>query len=804
MSIQCSGHRRPGFHIRPLSLAFGLAFGSALVVAGMLPTPATAQTATPAAATFRFDIPAGPLAGALNTAGATAGVLLSFDPALVAQLNTAGLQGTFSFEDGLRRLLEGTGLIPVARSDGSYTLRKAPAAGGVATLQPVLVKGTVDAAAAETATGPVVGYIASKASSATKTDTPLLETPRSVTVVTADQMQDRGTLNVEDAVAYTAGVQVAAWGNDPRFDQITVRGFELTTTADYRDGLRQSNTGWLSYFRTEPYGLERLEVLKGPNSVLFGQISPGGMINRVSKRPTRETLREVEVQYGSDDHYQAQGDFSGALTENGEWTYRLTALARDSESDTVGVNNDSLYFAPALTWQPSDRTRITLLAHAQHFETAGSPRPFQYGNGELSRFWAGDIDFDGLKQTQYVAGYEAEHRVTDTLVLRQKLRYGHVDTDNQYTSGTLAGDGDTINRTSYGVYETMRSLSIDTSLESRFSTGPVRHTLVGGLDFAKIDGSIQYMFGTAPSISIRNPDRHQNIARPSTLAVDQDVEGTQLGLYAMDQMQWGDWRLSMGLRRDRAQQSQKDRMAGTTDRQTDWATTGSVGLLYMLTPDIAPYVSYATSFSPQFGTNFYGDAFKPTEGKQVEAGIKFQPADRQALLTASVFHLVQQNALTRDPANINNSLQTGETRSRGIELEASARLFRRLELIAAYTWQDVEVTRSNDGNEGRRPVGIPDQMASVWGKYSFTNGFDVGLGARWIGETYSDQMNTGRNDAYTLVDARLGYELGSLLRGASLALRANNLTDKAYLMCHDGYCYRGRGRFVMASLNYRW
>nr|WP_232417809.1 TonB-dependent siderophore receptor [Methyloversatilis thermotolerans] len=785
----------------PLSLSLALAFGGAVAASMLWAAPVAAQSG---ATVFRFDIAPGPLAAALNQAGATAGVLLSFDPALVANLRTAGLQGSFDIQEGLRRLLAGSGLEPVARSDGSYALRKAPVPeSGVTTMRAVLVTARADAEA-ETATGPVDGYVARRAASASKTDTPLLETPRSVTVVTADQMRDRGVLNVEQAVAYTAGVQIAAWGNDPRFDQITVRGFDVTSTADYRDGLRQTNTGWLSYFRTEPYGLERLEVLKGPNSVLFGQISPGGMINRVSKRPTREALREVEVQVGSDDHYQAQGDFGGALTENGDVSYRLTALARDSESDVVGVNDDSLYFAPALTWQVSDRTRITLLAHAQHFETAGSPRPFQLPSGELSRFWPGDVDFDGLKQTQYVAGYEAEHRISDTLVLRQNLRYGHVDTDNQYLSGTLDADGDTIQRTTYGVYESMHNLSVDTSLESRFATGAVQHKLIGGIDHSKLDGSIRYLSGSAPSISISDPDYHQSIARPSTLSVDQDVSGTNTGAYAMDQAQWGDWRLSAGVRRDRAEQTQKDRMAGSSSSQTDWKTTGSLGVLYMLTPELAPYVSYATSFSPQFGTNFYGDAYKPTVGKQVEAGIKYQPAGRRALLTASVFHLVQQNALTRDPANVNNRIQTGETRSRGIELEASGHLLQRLELVAAYTLQDVDITRSNDGTEGRQPVGIPRQMASLWGKYSFVNGLDVGVGARWIGESYADSQNTLRNDDYTLVDARIGYDLGGMLHGASVALRANNLTDKAYLMCHDGYCYRGRGRLVMASLNYRW
>ena len=182
-----------------------------------------------------------------------------------------------------------------------------------------------------------------------------------MTVVTADQIKDRKVQTVEDAVAYAAGVQIGGSGYDPRFDQITIRGYEVTTNADYRDGLRQTNTGWLSYFRTEPYGLERIEVVKGPDSVLFGQISPGGLVNRVSKRPTAETIREVEVQAGTDDHYQGLFDFAGKLGDTDEWTYRVVGLARNSESDIRGVIDDNVYFAPSLTWRPNDNTSVNVM-----------------------------------------------------------------------------------------------------------------------------------------------------------------------------------------------------------------------------------------------------------------------------------------------------------------------------------------------------------------------------------------------------------------------------------------------------------
>jgi iron complex outermembrane recepter protein len=796
----------PNTYPRAIALAvhFVLITGFALPVMTRNGAAQAADTST--AARQPYQIGAGSLGEVLSRFAALSGMRISFDPALVAGRRSAGLQGSYTTAEGVARLLDGSDLELLSLGDGNFSLRKIPVvrtgqsklSAPEAMLATVLVTAGTDAPS----------YVAHDARSATKSTTPLLETARSVSVVTEEQMRERRVNSVEDAVAYTAGVQTAGYGDDPRFDQVSVRGFDVTTDADYRDGLRQPNTGWLSYFRTEPYALERLEIVKGPNSVLFGQISPGGMINRVSKRPTRDTLREVEVQAGNNDLLQGLFDFGGALTDDGTLLYRATGLVRQANTGTIGVNDDSQYFAPALTWMPSDKTTVTFLSHWQHYETSGSPQQYQYPSGELSRFWGGDIDFDGLKQTQYALGYEAEHRFNDTFRLRQNLRYAHVDTDNQYLeASSLDSDGVTIQRDAYGVYETMRTFAVDTALESRFSTGPLTHQLTTGIDYAAIDGDVLYAYGSAPSINMSSPNYHQTIARPSDILVSQDVRGKQTGLYLNDQVTLDRWRLTLGLRHDRADQTQDDKLTATSSSQHDKAVTGNLGLLYRFDNALAPYVSFATSFIPQFGTNVYGDTFKPTEGKQIEAGVKYQPAG-WGMHTLSLFNLVQQNVKTVDPDNVMNYVQTGEVRSRGVELESSMSLKNGLDLVASYTFQAMEVTKSNDGNEGKRPVGIPSQMAAIWAKYRFQsaglNGFDMGLGMRWIGKTYADAANSQMNDGYTIVDARLGYDLKNVLPGASLALNATNLSDKEYLMCHDGYCYRGRGRSIVGSLNYRW
>ncbi|AFI83044.1 TonB-dependent siderophore receptor [Methylophaga nitratireducenticrescens] len=789
------------FNVLPLALMISLSLGMSIVT---IPASMAAETAQSSAEIITYRITAGSLDHVLNQFAVTAGIELSIDAQLTQGKTSPGLTGQFSAEQGLQKLLSEHNLNAVHSGSNVYTIKVNTSKDNEEINLPV-VKVSADR---ESAWAPIDGYLASNTASVNKTDTPLLETARSVTVVTADQIRDRKVQTVEDALRYTAGVQVSGSGHDPRFDQINIRGFSVTTDADFRDGLRQFNTGWLSYYRTEPYGLERIDVVKGPNSVLFGQLSPGGMVNRVSKRPVAESIREAEVQAGTDDHYQGQFDLAGKLSEDESWLYRVVGLARDSKSDIEGVIDDNRYFAPSITWQPSDQTSLTLLNHFQDYETAGSPRPLQLPSGELSHFWAGDEKFDLLEQKQYVTGYEFKHRFNDTVSFRQNLRYGRVETDNQYTLSSLQADGRTVSRTAYGIYEHMNTLTMDTALQTNFSTGDWQHSLTMGVDYADLTSRVRYLFGPAPSIDMLNPDYNQDIATPTNAISDSKTDAQQLGLYAQDQINWNNWRLSLGLRRDKAERDQENYLTSTKTDADNSATTGSAGLLYLFDSGVAPYISFATSFVPQFGSNISGDTYEPTEGEQWEVGLKYQPVGYNSLLTVSLFDLTQKNVLTTDPANIANQIQKGERQSRGVELEATTSLDFGLDLVANYTYQDVEISKSNDGDQGKKAVGIPKQMASIWGNYAFQTaelrGLELGMGVRWVGESYADSANTLKNDAYTIADARLAYRLDNLINGATIAVNASNLNNEEYLMCNAGYCYRGLGRTVITSFNYNW
>lgn len=776
--------------------------GSALAEGTVTTTPPAAQQLAQAV-TKSFDIPAKPLEQALIDFGQQANFQVSFDPAATEGLTSTAVSGNYTPDVALRQLLSSLPITASFSGTNTVTLSRVSSDSSAMLLGPIVVEGE-----GQTATGPVDGYVATRSGSALKTDTPIIETPRSVSVVTADAISDRKTQTVEDSLRYVPGVQVNGYGNDPRFDQIKVRGFAVTSTADFRDGLRQPNTGWLSYFHTEPYALERIDVVKGPNSVLFGQSSTGGMVNRVTKRPAEETRGEVELQLGTDEHRQGQFDLSGPVTEDEKLLYRFVGVVRESESQLVGVNNDVQFFAPSVTWKPTGKLTLTFLGEAQHFETAGSSRPYQYASGELSHFWAGDEDFDGLKQTQYVAGYEGRYQFNEVFALRQNFRYGTVETENQYLSSSLNSDGHTFSRTTYGVYEDMDNLSVDTAGEARFTTGEIKHTAMIGIDYSKIDANVEYAYGTGPSIDMLNPDYHQDVSRPGTILVDQSIDAHQLGFYANEQMEWGGWRFSGGLRHDRAEKETTNNLTGGVTDGENSATTGSAGLLYLFDNGFAPYASYATSFTPDFGTDANGDGFEPTEGEQYEIGLKYQPPGRDSIYTVSVYNLVQTNVKTQDPDNAANQIQTGEQRSRGIELEAAMKLNDNIDLVAGYSYIDAEITKNNDGTEGNVPVGVAEHMASAWSNYSFTSGaldgLELGAGARYLGETYDDSANTNKNDAVTMFDARISYDLGTIAPGASIGVSATNLTDEEHITCEGGYCYRGRGRVVIGSLTYRW
>ncbi|MEH3085985.1 MAG: TonB-dependent siderophore receptor [Xylophilus ampelinus] len=667
---------------------------------------------------------------------------------------------------------------------------------------------------AETATGPVSGFVARRASTATKTDTPLAETPQAISVVTRDQIEAQGALTLRQTTAYSAGVVSSYF--DSRVDSFTARGGAVV---QYLDGLLRTY-GTYNSAKVEPYTLERVELLRGPSSVLYGQGGVGGVLNLVSKRPLPEAQREVQVQYGSFDRKQVAADLTGPLDAEGRWLYRLVAVARDSGSQVDWVPDDRLVLAPSLTWRPSAATSLTLQGVHQKdrsgsmigfFPWQGTLYPARFGPIPTSTF-TGEPGWDAYDSSQNTLGYLFSHRLDDTWTLRQNLRGARTDVDYRtaYTSFTAVpatgrparpvfnADGRTINRDLVQQRNTGRMLVLDNQAEARFATGEVAHTVLVGLDAQRNVFGTASGRGRAAPIDVYAPV-YGNYAPPASLTPSPEVVQRQLGVYAQEQLKWGRWAATLGLRHDKAETN------STATRVDDSAWTHRAGLVYQAAGGWSPYLSYAESFLPLGGVDFYGQAFRPQRGKQWEVGARWQPEDKRAALLLAAYELRDTNRKTVDPSNPLNSVQLGEVRVRGLEAEGTLSLPGSWDATAAYAWTDAIVSRSNGSDRGKRVSGVPEHSASLWLSHRFMvggqAGFTAGGGVRRIGASW-DGTDTIRTPGATLFDAYLAYDSGPW----RFALNAVNLTDKVQLTTclTRGDCFFGQRRTVTATAAYRF
>lgn len=817
----------PPLHTSPLrrrlqqkTLAYGVAH--ALRHTAVIATLGVATAAAPLAAhaedpetTKRYAIPAGQLTASLNHFGLDAGILLSFSSQITNGLQSKPLNGAFTVPAALHILLTDTGLEAVRQSNGGYTLRQLPRSTSEASVLPAI---TVSAGM-ENASGPLTGYLARRSVTATKTDTPILEIPQSISVVGRQQMQDQKAQTIQDALGYTAGVMTGISAKNPLFDDtLNIRGFEANPQLGsyYRDGMRYMTN--LYNGKQEVYGLERVEVLKGPSSILYGAAAPGGVINTVTKRPLSTSLHEINAEYGSYNRKQLSADFSGPLDDEGVWSYRLTGLQRTSDTYMRYGRDDRSYIAPALTWRPSADTSLTLLSSYQKTNAIYPPSLPVTGtlltnrNGQLDRdTFLGEPNNNRFQTETATVGYLFEHAFSDTLKLRNAVRYYKSDLALRYT--LVTGDVDAVTqrrvpRSARGYDDDTSMMTTDTNLEKTFYTGPVKHTALVGIDYTKSRYDSDRRTGTLGTIDIYNPVYQTG---PITTAVNRQIRSreSKLGGYLQDQIKIADKLVFLfGGRYDHVNVVTRSLLGVVSSAdETDIAFTGRAGVVYLADGGLAPFASVSQSFEPTTGLSRTGDRFQPSKGKQFEMGLRYQPPGTETMYTASLFDLTRTNVLSQDPVDPSFQVQTGEVRSRGLELEAKTSLGRFVEVIGAYTYTDAVVTRSNIPNETGERFYAPRNLFSLWvdTRLGFMGlaGWRVGTGLRYVSDR-PDKPATGTRggSAYTLVDARIGYENGPW----TYALNATNLTDQIYIpsMCYTNVCDYGAPRQVTATLRYRW
>ena len=685
-------------------------------------------------------------------------------------------------------------------------------------------------------------------SGATKTDTSIAETAQSVSVIAREELDARGVQNLNEAMRYVAGVALESSGIDNRVDDFRIRGFDAGSWSNNVtvDGMRAPQGSQWNRTMVDSWNLERVEVLKGPAAVMYGQVAPGGMVNQVSKTPQPDQQEILRVGIDGNGQYSTAFDV-GTGTQDNRHLMRLVGLYRDGDTQIDHTDQQHWFLAPSYTFQIADRTRLTLLGLYQR-DDGGSTYQFLPMNGTLTATpygrmdnttFIGEPEWNTYDRTIWTAGYLFEHSFGNGWSFAQSAR--HTDVESLFrtvvTNGGLNPDGHTQKRrATWGVGDS-KGETVDTRLTGKFATGAAEHTVLFGVDWQKADwtgarGAMGTATDTPDPIDIFNPVYTGYIPATTSINYTGGIN-RQTGLYLQDQIALDKWRFTLGGRYDWTRDDTWTQSynaitrvygARVPTRVENEAFTANAGVLFVAENGLTPYLSYSESFQPS-GSNvnlsFTRTPFDPITGKQWEGGVKYQPADFDGLVTLSAYDLRQQNILTNDPdpahmtCGSNGSsqcqVQDGEGRVRGVELEGRVTPLEGFSVIGAATWMDSEITRSNNGYKGKALAMVPDWTAALWADYTFQSGALAGLslatGVRYNGESYGDSANLYLIPSYTLWDAAIRYDLGRTgAVGTQFALNISNLSDKQYVSTCGGVssCYYGTGRTVTATARFSW
>lgn len=644
---------------------------------------------------------------------------------------------------------------------------------------------------------------------ALKVEAPLVETPRPASVVEREELEERNVQELDETFQYRAGVVSGIYGDDNDANWFRIRGYEQAT---YQDGLRIYQDGYY-YWLPEMYGIERVELLKGPASILYGEAPPGGVINAISKRPTESAQGEIEIQAGTNEHRQFGFDTSGPVGGREDVRYRLVGLYRYGEGDIDATENERYYIAPSIEWDITENTQITLLASFQKDDAIpyngfklpyGTLNDTPYGKVDPSVNY-GEPDLETSERYQKSLGYQISHQFNDTWSFEQDLRYSQLDlkllsvyilgqeappNERRGTRGLTYREGD------------IESWTIDNRLVGKWFTERTENTLLLGVDYQDIDNTgYEYDDFAFSGIDLFDPQYNQYSLPDSLSLTDRKITKQQTGLYVQDQLRLDDrWVFLAGVRYDQAETDNVNRSNGFEQRADDEEFSLSGGLMYLADNGVSPYLSYSESFQPIVGANADGELYEPLKGKQLEVGVKFAPDYLDGYITAAAYRIEEENTLIfgRTVAE-----QAGERNTDGFEVEGVAYLTENLQFTGAYTYSD-SVTEDTATDEGEiRANLIPRHMASTWLDYSFSDtapGLKIGGGLRFVGE--SEGPANDDVPSYTVIDLMAQYDFA---RNWRAQLNASNVADREYVAsCDTLWCYYGAARSVTGSVSYRW
>ncbi|MCU9947202.1 TonB-dependent siderophore receptor [Pseudomonas sp. PDM13] len=785
---------RPGvaahvFALRPLTLALHLALlGGALSLASWSPV-ALAEDSAATASVRSYDIPAGPLASALTRFSHEAGVYLVGAGSLAEGVTSPGLKGNYSVPAGLAMLLSGSGLEAVQQDDGSYGLQMAPAEEAFR-LSPILVNS--QAKVDETSSS----IVAQELWVGGKVATSILNTPASVSVVTQKEIEQRSASTTEEILQYTPGVITDYYGTDDRNDYFNIRGFQATT---YRDGL---TLGSMRGVREEPFAYERVEILRGANSTLFGPADPGGSVNFVTKQPRFSQFGQGYVTYGSFDHVESGLDM-GDANDDQTLAYRFTGKFQDSDREYDHSQDDNNFLMGGLTWAPTAFTSATLVVdHLRQDSTpnsGGYPLDKEYDRDEF--FGEPSYNFHDVERTSISGTFT--HDFDNGFVLRSNLRHSDLTDDFGYVyiSDSAARTGTTVNRYLFGTDKESEQLNGNLMLQYDARFENLDSSTIVGLEYLDASTEDSSVYALTSPIDIANPV-HTGVPSGVAPYSANDQDNTIKSVFLQQNLSFYErFIVTAGMRNDSMDVSSTN-IAGVKSSDSYSENSFRGALTYMVTDEVSTYVSMVESVAPPVvGTT-------PERGKQYEIGVKYSPLAINALFSAAIYDLTQEDITIAvvQPSGAIERETVGESRVRGLDLEAKAELTENLSLVGGYSYMDSEVVRGTLRNgtslKGNELVTAPKHSASLWSYYSLPGtDVSVGLGARYIGAYYFDAANSGQSDGTTLFDAALNYKLA---KGTDLALNVSNLLDEQHVVGSGTADYYNPGRELTAKVSYNW
>jgi len=661
-------------------------------------------------------------------------------------------------------------------------------------------------------------YSQETASSGTKTSVPLLETPMSVQVVSRDAMNDLQVISLKDSIRNVSGVMSADYNF---YDYVQIRGFANGYAANYRNGLQlQAITG------LEMALVERIEVVKGPASMLYGRIEPGGLVNMVTKRPQSETAISIQQQVGNFGLIRTSGDVTGKLSADGTLMFRAIGAYSEADSHLDTVHKDNLVGAAYVTWRPSDRLELNFEFEKQvhrFMDTEDQGIPI-IGNRAASvarsSYYGDPVNWElPNKQNRTLLAANWTWSFSDAWKLTQRVHWDRRN-EQQLTFWFGGFDGiDTIDRGIWFVQPKRETVATNLDLTGDFQLGGMRHRLLVGFDWFKFTSSWHGYSGmdplVVPPISLTNPT--YGVSASALRSLPENFfyadEDSWTGVYVQDQISLSDrLELLVGGRYDWASNGNGYSETSLAEAKSllslndDKAFSPRAGLLYKVTPDVSVYASYTSSFGTNNGRSASGARFAPQKGEQFELGLKANLLDDALSLTASVFHLTKSNVLTPDLStpDPDDSVAIGKVRNQGIEIDLAGQVTRNLSVIATYAYSDAEITQDNGGNQGNRMRNVPRHAGSLWAKFDTApgedNGIELGAGIYLIGERQGDDANSWQMPGYERVDAMAAWR--TRLAGVPLKLQVNvqNLFDVTYIDRGNSNAKYGAPRTVIGSI----